>query len=61
MLFLNYHNHFYIFFLYCTFTSETLSYSLFFPRPSTLRLADKYARTGKIRATRKRVTLRGTE
>ena len=60
ILFLNYHNHFYIFFLSCTFASGTISYSLFFPRPSTFRLADKHVGWEKIRVTRKRVTLRGT-
>ena len=43
ILFLNYPNHFYIFFLSCTFASGTISYSLFFPRPSTFRLASKHA------------------
>jgi len=42
-LFLNYSNYFYIFFLFCTFASGTLSYYLFFPRPSTFRSADKHA------------------
>ena len=45
--FLNYSNHFYIFFLACTFASGTYSYSLFFPRPSTFRLPDKNAQERK--------------
>jgi hypothetical protein len=47
ILFLNYPNQFYIFYLYCTFASGTLFYSLFFPRPSTFRLADlRFKRLG---------------
>ena len=60
ILFLNYFNHFYIFFLSCTFALGILSYSLFFLRPSTFRLTDKHAREKKIRVTQKHVTLRET-
>jgi hypothetical protein len=59
ILFLNYPNHFYIFFLSCTFAAGTLSYSLFFLCPSTFRLVDKHTRE-KICATPKHVTLRET-
>ena len=46
ILFLNYCNHFYIFFLSRTFASGTLSYSLFFPTPFHLQI-DRPIRTGK--------------
>ena len=57
---LNYPNHFCIFFLSCTFTSGTLSYSLFFHALPLLDCLTNTHGREKIRATRKRVTLRGT-
>jgi hypothetical protein len=59
ILFLNYPNHYYIFFLSYIFASGIISYSLFFVRPSTFRLTDKHARREKICATWKCVTLHG--
>ena len=43
-LFPNHPNHFYTFFLFCTFALRTLSYYIFFSHPSTSRLMDRQAR-----------------